>query len=433
MPVVTIENVGKFSGQSVTIQGWLYNLREAGKLLFPIFRDGTGTIQGVAAAKENPAAFDALRGLTQESSCLVTGTVSPDARAPGGYELHISEIHVVQRVAESDPYPIQLKEHGPDFLLENRHLWMRTPRQAAILRIRAQAVHAARNFMDSQGYVLTDAPMFTPAACEGTTTLFEVDYFEDEKVYLTQSGQLYNEADAMAFGKVYCFGPTFRAEKSKTRRHLTEFWMVEPEMAYATLEDVKQVAEEMVVYVVGRVLENRRTELADLERDTSKLETVEAPFPRMSYDQAVIELQRKGSEIQWGGDFGAADETLITEALDRPLMVDRYPTQVKAFYFQPDAERPELALGVDVIAPEGYGEIIGGGQRIHDLGLLLKRLEEHNLPREAFEWYLDLRKYGSVPHGGFGMGIERFVAWMCGLEHIRETIAFPRMLYRTRP
>jgi asparaginyl-tRNA synthetase len=281
--------------------------------------------------------------------------------------------------------------------------------------------------------VLVDTPIFTPAACEGTTTLFEVDYFEDEKVYLTQSGQLYNEANAMAFGKVYCFGPTFRAERSKTRRHLTEFWMVEPEMAFADLEEVKRVAEELVVYVVGRVLENRREELKALERDTSKLESVRSPFPRMSYDDAVKKLQAKGSEIQWGGDFGNTDETLITEDLDRPLIVDRYPSEIKAFYFQPDEERPEVALGVDVLAPEGYGEIIGGGQRIHDLNLLLKRLEEHKLPPEAFDWYLDLRKYGTVPHGGFGMGVERVVAWLCGLDHVRETIPYPRMLYRTRP
>jgi asparaginyl-tRNA synthetase len=294
-------------------------------------------------------------------------------------------------------------------------------------------IKAIRDYFDSNGFVLVDTPIFTPAACEGTSTLFEVDYFEDEKVYLTQSGQLYNEANAMAFGKVYCFGPTFRAEKSKTRRHLTEFWMVEPEMSYATLEDVKRVGEELVTFVVGRVLENRRAELAVLERDVTKLEAIKAPFPRMSYDDAVKKLQAKGSEIQWGGDFGNTDETLLTDDLDRPVIVEKYPTEVKAFYFQPDTERPELALGVDFIAPEGYGEIIGGGQRIHDLDLLLKRLEEHKLPREAFEWYLDLRRFGSVPHAGFGMGVERFVAWMCGLEHIRETIAYPRMLYRTRP
>jgi len=317
--------------------------------------------------------------------------------------------------------------------MDHRHLWLRSKRQHAAIRVRHEVIRAVRDYFDTHGFTLVDTPIFTPAACEGTSTLFEVNYFEDEKAYLTQSGQLYNEADAMAFGKVYCFGPTFRAEKSKTRRHLTEFWMVEPEMAYATYEDVKRVGEELVVYVVGRVLEERRAELKELERDTSKLESVKSPFPSMSYDEAVIALQRKGSEIQWGGDFGNTDETLITEGLDRPLIVDRFPTEIKAFYFQPDPDRPELALGVDFIAPEGYGEIIGGGERIHNLDLLLKRLEEHQLPREAFEWYIDLRKFGSVPHAGFGMGIERFVAWMCGLEHIRETIAFPRMLYRTRP
>ncbi len=356
-----------------------------------------------------------------------------EQRAQGGYELDIESAHVEQRVPESAAYPITPKEHGVDFLMDHRHLWIRSRRQHAILRIRHEVIKGIRDYFDSHGFTLVDTPIFTPAACEGTTTLFPVQYFEDETVYLTQSGQLYNEATAMAFGKVYCFGPTFRAEKSKTRRHLTEFWMVEPEMAYATLEDVKRVAEEMIVFVAGRVIENRRTELEILERDVSKLEAIKAPFHRMSYDDAVKKLQTKGSEIEWGGDFGGADETLLTEDLDRPLMVDRYPAQVKAFYFQTDPDRPELALGVDVIAPEGYGEVIGGGQRVHDLDLLLKRLEEHKLPREAFEWYLDLRKYGSVPHAGFGMGVERFVAWMCGTEHIRETIAFPRMLYRTRP
>jgi asparaginyl-tRNA synthetase len=384
-------------------------------------------------ANLDEALFETLKNLTQESSLILRGKIRAEQRAPGGYEMDVESGEVINRVPESDPYPITPKEHGPDFLMDHRHLWLRSKRQHAIIRVRHEVIKAVRDYFDSHGFTLVDTPIFTPAACEGTTTLFEVNYFDDEKVFLTQSGQLYNEADAMAFGKVYCFGPTFRAEKSKTRRHLTEFWMVEPEMAYATLEDVKQLAEELIVFVVGRVLENRRRELADLERDTSKLETVKAPFPRMSYDEAVKALQARGSEIQWGGDFGGPDETMITEGMDRPLMVDRYPTQVKAFYFQPDSDRPELALGVDVIAPEGYGEIIGGGQRIHDLNLLLKRLEEHKLPPEAFNWYIDLRKFGSVPHAGFGMGIERFVAWMCGLEHIRETIPYPRMLYRTRP
>jgi asparaginyl-tRNA synthetase len=317
--------------------------------------------------------------------------------------------------------------------MDHRHLWLRSKRQHAIIRVRHEIIRGIRDYFDSNGFTLVDTPIFTPSACEGTSTLFEVDYFEDEKVYLTQSGQLYNEADAMAFGKVYCFGPTFRAEKSKTRRHLTEFWMVEPEMAYATLDDVKRVAEELIVFVVNRVLENRQPELQTLERDVSKLEAIKAPFPRISYDDAVAVLKKKGSEIEWGGDLGGTDETLVAEDYDRPVMIDRYPAAVKAFYFQPAPERPEVVLGVDVIAPQGYGEIVGGGQRIHDFDLLLKRLEEHHLPKEAFDWYLDLRKFGSVPHAGFGMGVERFVSWMCGLEHIRETIAFPRMLYRTRP
>jgi len=431
---IRIDDAGRHIGEPVEIAGWLYNLRKSGKIVFPLLRDGTGTMQAVAVKSNvDEAVFESLKNLTQESSLILRGKVRAEQRAPGGYEMDVDSAEIVQRIPETDPYPITPKEHGVDFLMDHRHLWLRSKRQHAAIRVRHEVIRAVRDYFDTHGFTLVDTPIFTPAACEGTTTLFEVNYFEDEKAYLTQSGQLYNEADAMAFGKVYCFGPTFRAEKSKTRRHLTEFWMVEPEMAYATLDDVKRVGEEMVVYVVGRVLENRRAELQELERDTSKLETVKSPFPRMSYDDAVVELQKKGSEIQWGGDFGGTDETLITEGLDRPLIVDRFPTQMKAFYFEPDPERPQLALGVDFIAPEGYGEIIGGGQRIHNLDLLLKRLEEHNLPREAFDWYVDLRKFGSVPHAGFGMGIERFVAWMCGLEHIRETIAFPRMLYRTRP
>jgi len=431
---IRIEDAGRQTGEPVEIAGWLYNLRKSGKIVFPLLRDGTGTMQCVAVkANLDEAVFEALKNLTQESSLIVRGKVRAEQRAPGGYEMDVEGAEIVQRIPESDPYPITPKDHGVEFLMDHRHLWLRSKRQHAAIRVRHEVIRGVRDYFDTHGFTLVDTPIFTPAACEGTTTLFEVNYFDEEKAYLTQSGQLYNEADAMAFGKVYCFGPTFRAEKSKTRRHLTEFWMVEPEMAYASLEDVKRVGEELIVFVVGRVLENRRAELAELERDTSKLETIHSPFPRMSYDDAVVELQKKGSEIQWGGDFGGTDETLITEGLDRPLIVDRFPTQIKAFYFEPDRERPELALGVDFIAPEGYGEIIGGGQRIHDLDLLLKRLEEHQLPREAFDWYVDLRKFGSVPHAGFGMGIERFVAWMCGLEHIRETIAFPRMLYRTRP
>jgi len=421
-------------GESVTLHGWLYNLRKSGKIVFPIIRDGSGLMQCVAVKSNiSEELFELLKGLTQESSLSVTGTIREEARAAGGFEMDVTDAHVYQKVGEEHPYPITPKDHGTDFLMDHRHLWLRSKRQHAAIRVRHEIIKGIRDFFDSNGFTLVDTPIFTPAACEGTTTLFEVDYFEDEKVYLTQSGQLYNEANAMAFGKVYCFGPTFRAEKSKTRRHLTEFWMVEPEMAYADLEDVKYVAEQLVVSLVDRVLENRKEELKALERDTSKLETVKTPFPRMSYDEAVKILAGKGSEIQWGGDFGNTDETLLTQDYDRPVMVDRYPTEIKAFYFQPDDVRPEVALGVDVIAPEGYGEIIGGGQRIHDLSLLEKRLDEHQLPREAFNWYLDLRRFGTVPHGGFGMGVERFVAWMCGLEHIRETIPYPRMLYRTRP
>ncbi|MCL6544090.1 MAG: asparagine--tRNA ligase [Bryobacteraceae bacterium] len=434
MTRITIEQAAQYVGQRVVIPGWLYNLRKSGKIAFPILRDGTGIMQCVAVKSQLPEElFETIKDLTQESSIIVTGTVRAEPRAPGGYELDVENLEVVQRVPESDPYPITPKEHGIDFLLDHRHLWLRSRRQHAILRVRHEVVRAIRDYFDSHGFTLLDTPIFTPAACEGTTTLFEVNYFDDEKVYLTQSGQLYNEATAMAFGKVYTFGPTFRAERSKTRRHLTEFWMVEPEMAYATLEDVKQVAEELILHVVGRVLANRRRELETLGRNLEKLEAIQAPFPRISYDQAVEILKKKGSEIQWGGDFGGADETLLSEEFDRPVMVDRYPTAVKAFYMQPDPERPEVALGVDVLAPEGYGEIIGGGQRIHDLDLLLQRIREHNLPEEAFSWYIDLRKYGSVPHGGFGMGVERCVAWLCGLDHVRETIPFPRMLYRTRP
>ena len=432
--LISISDASHHEGQRIRIQGWLYNLRKSGKIVFPLIRDGSGLMQCVAVKSNLPEElFNELKNLTQESSLIVTGTVRAEGRAPGGYELDVDGAQVVQRVSEEHPYPITPKEHGVDFLMDHRHLWLRSRKQHAAIQVRHEVIKGIRDYFDSHGFTLVDTPIFTPAACEGTTTLFEVDYFEDEKVYLTQSGQLYNEANAMAFGKVYCFGPTFRAEKSKTRRHLTEFWMVEPEMAYADLEEVKRVAEELIVYCVGRVLENRREQLKILERDASKLEAVAAPFPRMSYDEAVKILQSKGSEIQWGSDFGNTDETLLTQDFDRPVMVDRYPSAIKAFYFQPDEGRPEVALGVDVIAPEGYGELVGGGQRIHDLALLEQRLKEHNLPPEAFDWYLDLRRFGTVPHSGFGMGVERFVAWMCGLEHVRETIPYPRMLYRTRP
>jgi asparaginyl-tRNA synthetase len=432
-PIITIEEAGRHAGQTVTIRGWLYNQRDAGKLLFPIFRDGTGIMQGVCSLKESPAAFEALKGLTQESSCIVTGAVRADPRAPGGHELHISAVQVVQRIPESDPYPIQLKEHGTDFLLENRHLWMRAPRQAAILRIRAEAIRAAREFMDSQGYILTDAPIFTPSACEGTTTLFEVSYIDEEKAYLTQSGQLYLEATAAALGKVYCFGPAFRAEKSKTRRHLTEFWMLEPEAAYAHLEDVMVLGEGLISHMVQSVLRNRRHELETLGRDTTKLAAVMPPFPRMTYDDAITTLQKNGKPVKWGDDFGGDEETVLSSQYDRPVMVHHYPAAIKAFYMEPDPERPELALGFDVLAPEGYGEIIGGGERVSSYDLLLKRIREQKLPEDAFKWYLDLRRYGSVPHSGFGLGLERTIAWICGTSHIREVIPFPRLLYRIYP
>jgi asparaginyl-tRNA synthetase len=438
-PVTTISEIGKHDGQTVTVRGWLYNLRESGKLLFPQFRDGSGVIQGVVPKNAvTPEVFEAIKTLTQESSVIVEGKVRADKRAPGGYELDVANVQVVQRVPESDPYPITPKEHGTDFLMEHRHLWVRSQRQAAILRVRAEIIKAARDFFDERGFTLTDPPIITPAACEGTTTLFPVDYFDDQ-AYLTQSGQLYAEAMAMALGKVYSFGPTFRAEKSKTRRHLTEFWMVEPEVAYATLEDVMEIAEGLITFIVKRCLERRRVDLQTIGRDLSKLEKIEVPFPRISYDDAVKNLQEghaKGaleSRFEWGGDLGSPDETYLSAQFEKPVMVHRYPAKVKAFYMEPDPQRPELALCVDVLAPEGYGEIIGGSQRMASHELLLQRIHEHGLPEEAFKWYLDLRKFGSVPHGGFGMGIERAVAWICGLEHVRETIPFPRMLHRLYP
>ena len=432
-PIITIDQAGQHAGETVTIRGWLYNLRESGKLLFPIFRDGTGVIQGVVSLKEHPQAFESLKGLPQESSVVVTGKIQAEPRAPGGYEIHISAIEVVQRVSDSEPYPIQLKEHGVDFLLDKRHLWIRTPRQAAILRIRAEAEHTARNYMDSQGYTLTDAPVFTPAACEGTTTLFEVNYIDDQKAYLTQSGQLYVEATAAALGKVYTFGPTFRAEKSKTRRHLTEFWMLEPEAAYATLDDMMTLGEGLVAAIVQSVVQNKPRELELLKRDVSKLENIKAPFPRISYQEAIELLNKHGNPAKTGDDLGGDEETIISKEFERPVLIHRYPAAIKAFYMQPDAEDPSKALAFDMIAPEGYGEIIGGSQRIHDFDLLLKRLREHNLQEESFQWYLDLRRYGSVPHAGFGLGLERTVAWICGTEHIREVIPFPRMIYRVYP
>jgi asparaginyl-tRNA synthetase len=433
VPVTTIDKAGQFAGRAVKLQGWLYNMREAGKLLFPIFRDGTGVIQGVVSLKEQPAAFEALKGLTQESSVEVTGTIQAEPRAPGGFEVHITGIHVVQRVAESDPYPIQLKEHGVDFLLDKRHLWIRTPRQAAILRIRAEAIRAARNYMDAQGYTLTDAPIFTPAACEGTTTLFEVDYIDDQKAYLTQSGQLYVEATAAALGKVYCFGPTFRAEKSKTRRHLTEFWMLEPEAAYAHLDDMMALGEGLVAAIVQGAVKNRAADLEALKRDVKALEKIAPPFPRITYEEAIQTLQKAGNPAKFGDDFGGDEETIISKSFDKPVMIHRYPSAMKAFYMAADPARPDLALNFDMIAPEGYGEIIGGGERLSSYETLVERLKQNNLPAESFQWYLDLRRYGSVPHAGFGLGLERTVAWICGTEHIREVIPFPRMLYRVYP
>ncbi|HWY77239.1 MAG TPA: asparagine--tRNA ligase [Verrucomicrobiae bacterium] len=438
-PVTTIAEIGKHEGQSVTIRGWLYNLRESGKLLFPQFRDGSGVIQGVVPKNAvPPEVFDAIKTLTQESSVVVEGKVRADKRAHGGYELDVANVLVIQRVPESSPYPITPKEHGTDFLMEHRHLWVRSQRQAAILRVRAEIIKAARDFFDEHGFTLTDPPIITPAACEGTSTLFPVDYF-DEQAFLTQSGQLYVEATAMALGKVYSFGPTFRAEKSKTRRHLTEFWMVEPEMAYAELDDVMELAEGLISFIVKRCLDKRSVDFETIGRDISKLEKIEAPFPRISYDDAVKNLQQGHaagaleSKFEWGGDLGSPDETYLSAQFDKPVLVHRYPAKVKAFYMEPDPQRPELALCVDVLAPEGYGEIIGGSQRLASHELLLQRIREHGLPEESFQWYLDLRKFGSVPHGGFGMGIERVVAWICGLEHVRETIPFPRMLYRLYP
>jgi asparaginyl-tRNA synthetase len=438
-PLATIATLNQHEGKSVTLRGWLYNLRESGKLLFPIFRDGTGTVQGIVPkAAVPPEVFERVRGLTHESSVIVTGRVRADKRAPGGFELDVDNVEVLQRVSEEEPFPITLKEHGVEFLMEHRHLWIRTPRQSAILRIRAEIIKAARDYLDDHGFVLTDPPILTPAACEGTSTLFPVEYFGDE-AYLTQSGQLYIESTAMALGKVYSFGPTFRAEKSKTRRHLTEFWMVEPEMAYATLDDLMVLAEEFLSFLVQRVLSRRALDLQVLGRETAKLEAVKPPFPRITYDQAVSMLNDAHArglieqKFEYGNDFGSPDETYLSSQFDRPVMVHRYPAAVKAFYMQPDPANANLALCLDVLAPEGYGEIIGGSQRIDSYDLLKKRIEDHQLPLESFSWYLDLRRYGSVPHSGFGMGIERMVAWVCSLEHVRETIPFARTLNRIYP
>jgi asparaginyl-tRNA synthetase len=438
--IATIATLSAHEGQTVTLQGWLYNLRASGKLLFPIFRDGTGTIQGIVPkAAVSEGLFETLKNLTLESSLTVTGKVRADARAPSGFELDVEALEVLQRVPDETPFPISLKEHGVDFLMEHRHLWIRTPRQSAILRVRATIMRAAAEYFDNNGFTRTDPPILTPNACEGTSELFEMEYFGDDKAYLTQSGQLYIEATALALGKVYSFGPTFRAEKSKTRRHLTEFWMVEPEMAFAGLEDILTLAENYLSFIVAAVLEKHAADLKVIGRDISKLETIKAPFPRLSYDDAhrmLVDAHAKGlvdTLHQEGDDFGSPDETYLSNQFDRPVMVHRYPSAIKAFYMQPDPEDPSKALCVDVLAPEGYGEIIGGSQRVDSYDLLKQRILDHELPLEAFQWYLDLRKYGSVPHGGFGMGIERVVAWICGLDHVRETIPFARTLNRIYP
>jgi asparaginyl-tRNA synthetase len=426
-----INKIGEHDGQTVTIKGWLHNRRSSGKIHFLVVRDGTGFLQVVMGKRDvDEATFQKADHLSQESAIIITGSVKAEPRAMGGYEMVASGLEVVN---EAHDYPITPKEHGVDYLMDRRHLWIRAERQTAILRVRHEIINAVRDFFNEQGFILADTPIFTPAACEGTTTLFPVEYFDNEKAYLTQSGQLYNEANAMALGRVYAFGPTFRAEKSKTRRHLTEFWMVEPEMAYADLNDVITLAEGLITSVVARVLDRRHKELKVLERNTAKLEAVKAPFPRLHYDEAAKILLDKGLPFQVGGDLGGTDETVLSEQFDRPVCVTHYPAAIKAFYMKPDPNEPDKALCVDVLAPEGYGEIIGGGQRLDDLDLLLQRIKEHELPQEAFEWYLDLRRFGSVPHGGFGMGIERCVSWICGLEHVRETIPYPRMLYRIYP
>jgi asparaginyl-tRNA synthetase len=428
---VYVEDLNKHTGEEVSLRGWLYNKRSSGKIRFPLLRDGTGIVQGVMVkGTVSEDVFNCFDQLTQESSFVMKGKVRKEERAPGGFELDVTDLEIISVAQE---YPITPKEHGLEFLADRRHLWLRSSRQHAILRIRHQIIKAIREFFDDRGFVLLDAPIFTPAACEGTSTLFETEYFDLGKAYLTQSGQLYGEAGAMAFGKVYVFGPTFRAEKSKTRRHLTEFWMVEPEVAFNDLNDNMELAEEFLEHVVQSVLKNRQPELQTLGRNLKFLENVKKPLPRISYDEAVEILKKKGISFEWGNDFGGTDETVISEQFDRPVMVHRYPSAVKAFYMKRDPQNPKVALAVDVLAPEGYGEIIGGSQREDSLDLLLARIKEHNLPQSAFEWYLDLRRYGTVPHSGFGLGVERTVTWICGLDHIRETIPFPRMIYRLTP
>jgi len=428
---VRIAELSAHAGQHVLVRAWVTHLRSSGKIAFAVLRDGTGICQSVFVKNQlPPEVWTRFAELTTETSVEITGEVRAEPRAPGGFEIGVTNLTIFG--ASPSDYPIQPKEHGIDHLLDNRHLWLRSPRQRAIAVIRNEIEQGIHDFFYERGFLRVDTPILTAAIGE-RSGLFATEYFEEGNAYLAQTGQLYGEAAAAAYGKIYTFGPTFRAEKSKTRRHLTEFWMVEPEMAYATLDDVMDLAEALIVDVISRVLDKRKAELQTLERDTSKLESVKAPFPRISYDDAVERLKAKGQPFEWGGDLGGTDETVLSQEFDRPVMVHRYPAAVKAFYMKPDPQRPELALGVDVLAPEGYGEIIGGGQRLDDYELLLQRIKDHNLPQEAFEWYLDLRRYGTVPHGGFGMGIERMVTWVCGLEHVRETIPYPRMLYRLYP
>ena len=427
---VYIKNISKYIGKEVEIRGWLYNRRSSGSIIFLLIRDGTGIIQCIVSKNDvKPEIFKSAQNVTQESSLIIKGKIRKEERAIGGYELFTNNIKILQIVSD---YPITPKSHGVGFLMKNRHLWLRSKRQHAILRIRAEVIKASRDYLDNNGFINIDAPILTPAACESTSTLFETKYF-DQMAYLSQSGQLYNEATIMSFGKVYCYGPTFRAEKSKTRRHLMEFWMIEPEMAYFDWEDNMKLQEDYVTYIVQTVLNKRKSELHVLNRDLSKLENIKPPFPKISYDKAIDLLRKKGKDISWGEDFGGDEETIISESFDKPVFIHHYPMQCKAFYMKPDPERPEVSLSNDLIAPEGYGEIIGGGQRVDDIKLLVKKIKEHNLPVDAFKWYLDLRKYGTVPHSGFGLGIERIVAWICKLKHIRETIPFPRLLYKIYP
>lgn len=430
MERVYLKHIGEHVGKEVEIRGWLYNKRSSGKIQFLIIRDGTDLIQGVLVKAEvSEEIFEAAKTLTQESSLVVRGIVREEPRSVGGYELSVTDLEILQI---SEEYPITPKEHGVEYLMDRRHLWLRSQKQHAIMLIRNEIIKASRQFFDDRDFVLIDAPILTPASVEGTSTLFETDYFDD-KAYLSQSGQLYMEAGAMAFGKVYCFGPTFRAEKSKTRRHLMEFWMIEPEVAFLDVDGNMDLQEEYVCYIVQQVLQNRRKELEIIERDLSKLEAIVAPFPRISYDEAVEILQKNGVEFKWGDDFGGGDETIIASQFDRPVFVHRYPTEIKAFYMQPDPKRPEVVLGSDLLAPEGYGEIIGGGERIYDLDLIQQRIKEHNLPEEQYAWYVDLRRYGTVPHSGFGLGLERTVAWICGLPHLREAVPFARLMNRIYP